>query len=72
MSKGTYDVMSYQPLGLMASEKIFEWLSHCKYMRANVPWVGSILNRRGITGRNCKTSYEPPCGKTNNVVSEQV
>ena len=45
--------MSYQPLGLMASEKIFVWLSHCKYMRAKVPWGRSILNPRGIIKHNC-------------------
>ena len=33
-------------LGLLVSEKIFVWFSHCKYMRDNVPWGGAILNPR--------------------------
>ena len=38
--------------GLMVSEKkIFVCFSHCKYMGANVPWGGAILNLRGIIGR---------------------
>ena len=38
-------------LGLMVSKKILVSFSHCKYMGANVPWGGAILNPRGIIGR---------------------
>ena len=37
--------------GLIVSEKIFVCFSYCKYMGANVPWGGAILNPRDIIDR---------------------
>ena len=35
----------------VSEKKIFVCFSYCKYMGANVPWGGAILNPRGIIDR---------------------